>query len=300
MNIKALLDIFEYLKSKEKKRLVVANAVDHHSIEAAAKAVELGIVDAVLVGDEAKIEAICEEEKIDTSRFRIVHVDNHEDPAQKAVELINAGEGELLMKGLVNTDAYMRAILNKEKGLLPPKAVLSHITVIENPAYHKLMVVSDVAIIPQPDLKQKIIMINYLVKTATALGIEMPKVAVIAATEQVLPGMESCVDAAILSKMNDRGQIKNCMVDGPLALDVAVDKEAAAIKGITSPVAGDADCLLFPNIEAGNVFYKMNTKLCKSEQAAFVAGAKVPCILSSRGDSTQTKLNSIALSALLG
>ncbi|MCL3780896.1 bifunctional enoyl-CoA hydratase/phosphate acetyltransferase [Prolixibacteraceae bacterium JC049] len=300
MEIKKLSEIFDYLKGNEKKRLVVANPIDSHSIEAVAKAVGMGIVDAVLVGDEQKIKAICEQEKIDVGQFRIVHTEANEDPARKAVALINAGEGELLMKGLVSTDVYMRAILNKENGLLPPKAVLSHVTVIENAKYHKLMVVSDVAIIPAPDLKQKSVMIGYIVKTAKALGIETPKVALIAATEQVLPGMQACVDAAMLAKMSERGQIKGAIVDGPLALDVAVDGEAAEIKGLTSPVAGDADCLLFPNIEAGNVFYKMNTKLCDSEQAAFVAGAKVPCILSSRGDSTQTKLNSIALSALLG
>lgn len=300
MEIKKLSEIFDYLKGNEKKRLVVANPIDSHSIEAVAKAVGMGIVDAILVGDKQKIEAICKQEGIDVGKFEIVHVDVNNDPAKKAVELINSGKGELLMKGLVSTDVYMRAILNKENGLLPPKAVLSHVTVIENEMYHKLMVASDVAIIPAPDLKQKMVMTGYLIKTAKALGIETPKVALIAATEQVLPSMQACVDAAMLAKMSERGQIKGAIVDGPLALDVAVDAEAAEIKGVKSLVAGEADCLLFPNIEAGNVFYKMNTKLCRSEQAAFVAGAKVPCILSSRGDTTQTKLNSIALSALLG
>lgn len=300
MEIKKLSDIFNYLKNAEKKRLVVANPVDSHSIEAVSKAVDMGIVDAVLVGNSEKISAICQQEGVDINKYKVVHVDEGDDPARKAVELINSGEGELLMKGLVSTDVYMRAILNKQNGLLPAKAVLSHVTVIENQAYHKLMIASDVAIIPAPDLKQKSVQIGYIVKTAKALGIQTPKVALIAATEQVLPGMQACVDAALLAKMSERGQVKGAIVDGPLALDVAVDKEAAEIKGITSPVAGDADCLLFPNIESGNVFYKMNTKLCKSEQAAFVAGAKVPCILSSRGDSTQAKLNSIALSALLG
>jgi phosphotransacetylase len=165
--------------------------------------------------------------------------------------------------------------------------------------YHKLLVVGDVAIIPLPDLKMKIAILNYLIKTAKALDIKIPKVAVIAATEQMLAGMPACVDAAILSKMAERGQIKGALVDGPFSLDVAIDKESAEIKKIIGGVAGDADCLLFPNIEAGNVFYKTNTKLAGAELGAFVAGARVPCVLSSRGDSSLTKLYSIALAAII-
>ena len=219
--------------------------------------------------------------------------------AQMAVKLINAGEGDVLMKGLVSTDKYMRAILNKENGLMPgPKAMLTHIALLQNPFYHKLLVASDIAIIPAPDLKQKTTICNYLISTAHSIGVEKPKVAVLAATEQMSAGMQACVDAALIAKMADRGQIKGGYVDGPLALDVAIDPEACQIKGVGGPVAGDADCLLFPNIESGNIFYKMHTKFCKGEVAAMVVGAKVPCVLSSRGDTTKTKLNSIALAAL--
>jgi phosphate butyryltransferase len=193
----------------------------------------------------------------------------------------------------------MRAILNKERGLLPPKAVLSHVTVMSNPQYHKLLVLGDIAVIPAPDLNQKIAITNYVVKTAQALGIAKPKVALVAATEQMMPGMPACVDAAIISKMAERGQISGCLVDGPLALDVALSAEAVAVKKLVSSVAGDADCLVFPNIESANVFYKVNTQLCTgAKQAAIVAGAKAPCVLSSRADSIDTKLNSIALAAL--
>lgn len=178
-------------------------------------------------------------------------------------------------------------------------SILSHVSVLENPNYHKLLIVGDVAIIPLPDLKQKIAIVNYLIKVAQSLGIEKPKVALLAASEQVLPGMPACVDASIISKMAERGQIKGGIIEGPLALDVAIDKESAEIKGVKNQVAGDADCILFPNIESGNVFYKVNTKLCKGEQGAIVVGARVPVILSSRGDSVQTKLYSIALAALL-
>jgi len=213
--------------------------------------------------------------------------------------LINKGEGDILMKGLLSTDKYMRAILNKENGLMPnAKAVLSHVTVIETPNYHKLIVCGDVAIIPAPDLTQKIAIANYLIQTAKALQIATPKVAILAATEQMLAGMPACVDAAIISKMADRGQIKGAAIDGPLSLDVAIDKESAEVKKMQGVVAGDADCILFPNIESGNVFYKSNTKLANAELGAMVMGAKVPCVLTSRGDSAKSKMYSIALAAL--
>lgn len=292
-------EIFEQLRSKTKKRLVAAWAVDDHTIQAAYKAVELGIVDATLVGDESMIRAVCEAEKIDMGVFRIVNVTEELKAISTAVDLINAGEGDILMKGLCSTDKYMRGILHKERGLLPPKAVLSHVAVMRNPNYHKMLVISDMAVIPAPDLKQKQAIAKYLVTTAKALGIAQPKLALIAATEQMLPGMPACVEAALIAKMVERGQIGGCVADGPLALDVAISKEAASIKKLNSPVAGDADCLLFPNIESANVFYKVNTQMCTGvRQAAIVAGAKAPCVLSSRADSIDTKLNSIALAAL--
>jgi phosphate butyryltransferase len=262
-------------------------------------AVKAGLVEGILVGDTEVIKEVCKEHGYDYSLFRLVHEPNDVKGAEKAVELIRNGEADIIMKGLVSTDKYMRAILNKEKGLLPPKTTLSHVTVMECPAYHKLLVISDVAIIPCPDLSQKKAMIGYVTKTAKMMGIEKPKVALIAPTEQVLDKVQSTVDAAILAKMGERGQIPGVLIDGPMALDVAIDKESADIKKIRSEVAGDADCLIFPNLESGNVFYKTNTKLGHSEQGAVLMGAKVPSVLSSRGDSVETKLNSIALAALL-
>ncbi|MFZ4411970.1 MAG: phosphate acyltransferase [Bacteroidales bacterium] len=298
MSINKLEQMFEVLKSKEKKRLVAAYAIDAHTIGAISEAIDLGIVDATLVGDKDTIHKVCKEEGIDVNKFRIVQEADEMKATTLAVKLINDGEGNLLMKGAVTTDKYMRAILNKENGLMNPGSILTHIAVMENKAYHKLLVCSDVAIIPAPDFKQKLVMTNFLISTAKALGIPKPKVAIIAATEQVSVGMQACIDGAILAKMSDRGQIKDGIIDGPLALDVAIDKESADIKKLKSEVAGDADCLLFPNIEAGNIFYKTHTKLCGGELGAFVAGARVPAILSSRGDSELTKLYSIALAAL--
>lgn len=291
--------MFEQLRSKPKKRLVAAWAVDDHTISAVYMAVEAGIVEGILVGDEEMIQKVCKEHNYDLSKLTVVHNPNELKSISQAVDMVNAGGADILMKGLCSTDKYMRGILNKEKGLLPPKAVLSHVCVVQHPEYHKLLVISDIAVIPAPDLKQKQAMINYTVSTAKALGVEKPKVAMVTATEQMLPGMPACVEAAMLAKMSERGQIAGCVVDGPLALDVAICKEAAEIKKLKSEVAGDADCLVFPNIESANVFYKLAGHFSPGvRMAAMVAGAKAPCVLSSRADSTEVKLNSIALAAL--
>ena len=266
MKIEKISDIYEVLKGyTRKKRLVVAFANDSHSIEAVYMAVKAGLVEGILVGDTETIKGVCKENGYDESCFKIVHEPNDVRGAETAVEMIRNGEADVIMKGLVSTDKYMRAILNKERGLVAPNAILSHVTVMECSSYHKLLTVSDVAVIPCPDLNQKISMIKYVTITARALGVEKPKVAMIA----------------------------------PMALDVAIDKEAAEIKKMQSVVAGDADCLIFPNLESGNVFYKTNTKLGHSKQGAVLVGAKVPSVLSSRGDSVETKLNSIALAAIL-
>ena len=299
MSITKLDQIIELVKTKPQKRLIAAYANDAHTIEALHNAVKMGVVKATLVGDEATIQQVCKDNNIDVNDFTIIQEADENKAAAKACEIINNGEGDILMKGLLSTDKYMRAILNKERGLMPgPKAVLSHVTVIETPRYHKLIVCGDVAIIPAPDLNQKVAITNYLINTARALQIEKPKVAILAATEQVLPAMQACVDACLISKMGERGQIKNAVIDGPLGVDLAIDMECVQIKKVKSEVAGDADCLVFPNIETGNVFYKCNTKLAGGELGAMVVGAKVPCVLSSRGDSTKTKLYSIALAAL--
>ena len=293
-------EIYAELRNRgARKRMVAAWGVDSHTIAAAGKAVDLGLADVTLVGDEKMIEEACREEGVDVSKFTIVHNPNELPSVAQAVQMIRDGEGDFLMKGLCSTDKFLRAILNKETGLLPPKGTLTHCTTLQIPCYHKLLFVGDVAVIPAPDHKQKQIIMECLVKTAKAVGVEKPKVAIIAATEQVLPSQPASLEAALLSKMVDRGQIKGCIADGPLALDVAIDQESVQIKGLVSPVAGDADCLLFPNIESGNVFYKANSKLVAGvKQAGILVGAKVPCVLSSRADSIDTKLNSIAIAAM--
>jgi phosphate butyryltransferase len=298
MPITKLEQIVETVKSRPRKRLIAAWANDSHTIAAVGQAVSLGLVEGTLVGDEATIRSVCKSEGLDPAMFTCVQESSDTNAAARAVAMVNAGEAQILMKGLVSSDKYMRAILHKEKGLMDPGAILSHVTVMEVERYPKLIVCGDVAVLPAPELKEKIAITRYQIAVAHALGIEQPKVAIIAATEQMLYKMQACVDAAIIAKMADRGDIKGALVDGPLALDVAVDPEAVAIKGLKSAVAGDADCLVFPNIESGNVFYKTCTKLAGAELAGLVVGARVPCVLTSRGDSSKSKLYSIALAAL--
>lgn len=297
--INSLQDIFPVLKDASKQTLIVAWAHDAHTLEAVSRAAEMELVHPILTGDKSQIQAICDQEGISTEHFEILEARNDQEAARLAVESVAAGHGDLIMKGTVSTDKYMRAILNREAGLMEPNALLTHISVFDPVRYRKLLIGGDVAIIPLPGIKEKIVILRALIHTAHAFGIDEPKVALIAATEQTLPGMPACTDAAILTKMAERGQISGGLVDGPLALDIALDEESARVKKIDSPVTGDADCLLFPNIESGNVFYKCHTKLLQGDVAAMVYGARVPAVLSSRGDTIETKLYSIALAALM-
>lgn len=294
--ISTFSDVFAELKARGTcKTMVVAWGVDEHSIEAASKASDMGFVKATLVGDEAMINDVCAKAGIDAAKFQIVNEPVELKAVATAVKMVHDGQADVLMKGLCSTDKFLRAILNKEEGLLPQKGLLSHVGVIENPRYHKLIFITDMAVIPLPDFRQKMKMTNYIVKVAKSFGIQTPKVAFVAASEQVLDSMPACMEAAALAKMVERGQIKGCIADGPLALDVAIDQESVEIKKLKSNVAGDADVLVFPNIESANVFWKSNSKLCDGvKQAGMLVGTTAPCILASRADTADTKLNSIA------
>ncbi len=297
--IQHLTDIVVEARKKGKKRLAVAYGQDSHTLEAVYNAYKEGLVEPTLFGEKAVIEQVCRENDIDINAFTIVDEKSDVKCVQLAVAAVVAGVADVLMKGLVSTDKYMRGILNKEAGLFPPKGVLSHVSVIEIPSYHKLITVSDVAVIPLPDFKQKQKQIGYLAQTAKLLGIATPKIACIAPSEQLLPSVISSTEGAILAKMGDRGQLGNVIVDGPLSIDVALYKEVAEHKKVKgSAVAGDPDCLLFPNIESGNVFFKAVSHFGGAELAAMVMGTKVPCVLTSRGDTALTKKYSIALACL--
>lgn len=301
--IRSLDQLVADLKDQPSRRVAVAAGHDPNTIAAAARAAAGDIAAVTLVGDRARIEALCAEHGLDAGVFTVVDEADVARAGAEAVRMVREGEADVLMKGLIGTDKYMRLILDKERGLLPPKAVLSHVTVLDIPAYRaiheKLLFVGDVAIIPEPDLAAKLQIVEYVAGAARAFGIDQPRVALIAATEKVNPKMTACTDAALITQMNRRGQIAGAVVDGPLALDVALSPDACAIKGLASAVNGAADCLVFPDIEAGNVFYKSTTILGGARLAAAVVGTTAPCVLTSRADDEESKFLSIALGCRL-
>lgn len=295
--MKHLSEIVEAAIARGRKRLAVAYGQDAHTIEAVYDAYKDGFVEATLFGSKEVIEKTCAELNIDPSVFNIVDEANPAKAVTAAVKAVASGEADVLMKGLVSTDVYMRGII--KDGLLPPKGVLSHVSVFEWSGYHKLLLASDIAVLPLPDLKQKQTLIKYLADVARVLEIPTPKIACVAAMELVNANIPAMAEGAILAKMGDRGQLGNVIVDGPLSLDVALYKEVAEHKKIKgSAVAGDADALLFPNLEAGNVFFKSVSHIGGGELAAMVVGATKPCVLTSRGDSALSKKYSIALACL--
>lgn len=298
--ITKLQQILDAAVAQGRKTLAVAYACDTHTLSAVYDAVNAELVSPILFGPEEETRKLCAQLNIDTAQFTFIDCKRDTECIAMAVKAVAEGKADILMKGLVSTDKYMRGILNRDAGLFPPKGTLSHVTVCEIPGYHKLLCLSDVAVIPQPDFKQKTTLIKYLSSVASKLGIAKPKIACIAPSEQVLPSVLSSTEAAILAKMGDRGQLGNVTVDGPLSLDVSLFAETAKEKKVSgSNVAGDADCLLFPNIESANVFFKAATHFGGANMAAIVVGTNVPCVLTSRGDTPLTKLYSIALASLM-
>ncbi|MGO5065471.1 MULTISPECIES: phosphate butyryltransferase [unclassified Clostridium] len=295
--VKTLKDIIDLAKHKEKKILSVAVAQDKEVLISVIEAVRLGIIDAILVGDIDKIESIAKEECINIDDIKIIDEKNNKKAAREAVELIAIGKADFIMKGMLGTAELLKAVLNKEANLRR-KNLLSHIMIYDVPTYHKLLFLTDGGIVPYPELNEKVSIIENAVEVAHSLGIQYPKVSPICAVEVVNPNMQSTIDAAALTQMNRRGQLKGCIIDGPLALDNAISKEAAEHKGIKSEVAGDVDILLVPSMESGNFLAKSMGYLAKAENAGIVVGAKCPIVLVSRSDTAKSKLYSIALGAL--
>lgn len=293
-----LEEILHLAEKREKKTLAVAVAQDKEVLTAVSEAVKLNIVNAILIGDEEKIKSIANEEKLNINNIEIIDEKNIQKAAAKSVELVREGKAQFIMKGMLNTADILRAVLNKETGI-KSKGLLSHVMLYEVPTYHKLLFLTDGGMVPYPELNDKIGIVNNAVEVAHALEIDMPKVAPICAVEVVNPSMPATLDAAALTTMNRRGQIKGCIIDGPLAFDNAISKEAAEHKGIVSEVAGDSDILLVPNIEAGNFLGKSMTYLAKGENAGIIVGAKCPIVLVSRADSAKSKLYSIALGSVI-
>ena len=275
--------------------VAVACAEDAHVLEAVNEAYARKIAGFVLVGDEAKIKETALSLDIDVSPYEIIHEPNVEAACKTAVSLVTAGRAKAVMKGLVDTSIIMKAVLDKEAGMRTGKK-LSHVAVFEMPTYHKLLFVTDAAINIAPDLTGKIDIIMNAVEAVTNLGINSPKVALLAAKEKADPKMPVTVEIAEIVEKYKAGEL--CIIDGPFALDNAVSAESAEIKGISSPVAGDADILMCPNIESGNILYKALAFLGGGKNGGVVVGASRPIILTSRADSAESKLISIALGVL--
>jgi len=300
MKYKSLAEIHEIAKQKKTVRLAVAVAEDEEVLEAVCTAAEENIVDPILIGNRNKIKKIAQNMNIDNCDQKIINVPDKRMAVSKAISLINEGEAEILMKGLVSTALLMKAVVNHEGGLKNNNTLLSHIAIFEIPHYHKLLCITDAGMNIDPGFEEKVIILNNAVEVFHKLGTKKPKVAVIGSVENINPEMEATVHAAMLTMMNKRHQIKGCIVDGPLALDNAVSAEAARHKGITSEVAGDADIILVPEIDTGNVLYKSLNFLGGATCASLIMGAKVPIVLTSRADSEKSKLMSIALAACIG
>ena len=300
--------LIDELNTGKDSVLAIAAAEDDVVIKAAFMAQQRGIAKAILCGDKQKIEAIACEAGIDISVFEIISSDNAIEAAKTAVSLVRSGKADMLMKGHIQTADLLRAVLDRENGLrgesgaqsgMQKETLLSHVSIIYSPILERRLLITDGAMVPYPSLTDKVSLIENAVWAAKGLGIENPKVAPLAAVEVVNPKMQATLDAAALTEMNRKGKIRGCIVDGPLAMDLAISKDAARHKNIDSPVAGEADILLFHNIEAANAVAKTFTNAGNSLFGGVVMGASVPIVLTSRSDSDQSKLYSIACAACI-
>ena len=298
MALKHLSEFKQLLAGKPARRLVLAAAQDHNSLSSVLRAANDGFIDPILVGKKEEIYNLAAQNNFDLTGVRVVHEPDSEMAIEIAVRMIRSNQADILMKGKVGTSNLLKGVLNKEWGLRSG-ALLSHIAIFEVEAYHKLIAVTDVAMNIAPNLKDKISIVNNSVACLNKLGIKMPKVAVLGAVEMVSENMQATLDAALLSKMNQRDQIRNCIIDGPLAFDNAISFESARHKGIRSDVAGDTDLLLMPDIEVGNVLYKSLVFFANAGVAAVILGATAPIVLTSRSDSDHAKYYSIVLAAAI-
>ncbi|MBT9158371.1 MAG: Phosphate acetyltransferase [Firmicutes bacterium] len=298
MLIKTFDQVLEQAKRGAKCRVAVAVAEDAEVLAALTTAQAAGLAEAYLVGDAEKILLAAKESALNLTGMEIVDVPDRIMAAKVAVSLVREGRAHMLMKGLISTADILRAVLDKENGLRTGR-VLSHVALIEVPTYHKMLFMTDGGQNIAPDLAQKVDILQNAVDVARALGVDTPKVAALAAVEVVNPKMQATLEAYELHLMAERGEIKNCFVHGPLALDGAISLDAARHKGIQSPVAGDADILLVPTIEVGNILYKTLVYLARARVAGLIVGAAAPIVLTSRSDSPEAKLLSIACASVV-
>lgn len=297
MEYKSFDDLIKKVQNLDsKKKVAVVSAQDEHTLEAVFKAKKDNIVEPILIGNKKKIIEILSRLHESVLEESIINVESDSEAAEKAVELINENKADFIMKGKIQTADLLRAVVNKENGLRTGK-VMSHIVIHEIPTYHKLLAVTDGGMMMYPNLDEKKQILENAVSTFLALGYENPKVAVLAAVETVNPKMQESVDADMLKKLNIKGEIKNCIVEGPISYDLTMSKESASIKGFVSPVTGEADIIVVPNITVGNILGKSLVYSAGAKMAGFIVGAKVPIVLTSRGSTSEEKYLSLALSA---
>ena len=285
--------------SGKKQRIAVAWAQDPNTVGSLHRAVIEGFAEAIMIGNPDAILATCDELGLDSGLFTIVAAADEKVAAEMAVAMTRSGEADIVMKGLVGTDKFLRAVLDKEKGLLPPGAVMSYVCAVEVPAYRKLLFVTDTAVLPFPGLDQKVAMARYAVGMARSFGIRKPRVALIGASEKVNERFPNTLDYAEMTRMAENGDFGDCIMDGPLDLFLACDPASVKIKGVDTPVAGDADILLFPSLEACNPFYKGLMLFAGGELAGMICGTSKPVVLMSRSESELSKYYCVALSCLM-
>lgn len=280
-------------------RIAVAWAQDPNTVGAIYRAVEKGFIEAFMIGNPVGITEVCRKSGIDPGKFNIIDSPDEVSASAEAVMMVKKGEAEIVMKGLVGTDKFLKAVMDRENGIMLPGAVLSYVGAVELPAYHKLLFITDMAVIPFPDLSQKIAMAEYAVEMALRFGIDKPRVALIGASEKISRHFPNTADYSEMCKMAQNGEIKNCIMDGPLDLFLACDKKSVEIKGVDSPVGGDADILLFPSLESCNPFYKGLMLFAGGELAGLIRGTQKPVVLMSRSESGKSKYYCIALSCFM-
>lgn len=300
-SISSFAELTAHLQSvQQRKRIAVANAVDSHTLDAVQMAVDAGIVEAFLIGDVAAIESPhLFEEHVLSPYIHIIDIPEVREATLEAVRMVKSGEADILMKGLVNTDIILRAILDKEKGLLPHGNVLTYNAALEIPSYHKLVFFSDPAVIPSPDLRQRTAMIKYAIASAHKFGIEKPKVALIHATEVANPKIHYMQDYLDIMDEWRKGEFGNVIMDGPLDIFLALDSERGGIKNVATPVLGDADILIFPNFESANCFYKGISLFGGAEMGGLLQGTEKPVVMTSRSESVKSKFYSICIACIL-
>lgn len=287
------------LTLKKKHRIAVAWAQDVNSIWAIDKAVKKGLIEAFLIGRSSEIIKTCRDNSINNKNFTIIEAENEIIACAEAVRMAKSGEADIVMKGLVGTDKFLKAIMDKEKGIMIPGAVLTYVCAVQIAEYDKLLFITDPAVIPFPNLDQKVAMARYAIGMAQKFGIERPKVALIGASEKVSRHFDYSADYSVMRKMAACGQIENCDMDGPLDIFLACDKKSVEIKGVKTPVNGEADILLFPSLEACNPFYKGMMLFAKGELAGLLQGTEKPVVVMSRSESENSKYFCIALSCMM-